>query len=990
MIYSKTIFKGTVILLALLALAGAASAGPAGPTDPTNTVYITTEADFQKLIDSMNLLKSDSNADRSFLDKNYILETDIDMTNITSFTPIGFSKYPFTGTFDGQNHTISDLIYDAGSKSYSGLFGYARGAEIKNLILVNFDIMGYDYIGALAGSTGSTIITNCQVKDSQIYGEDTVGGLIGTVFDNSSVQNPFTYDEHGDLIGTRYLTSSAITDCLSNNVTVSSPSAAGGLIGAVGGDVYFDTANDSYDIIEPKVTGCTVTNASVMGNFGSGGLAGVATFTTFENNKIEGGQVQGVITVGGLVGSAWSVKILNADVGPLNDAPLTVRGVNEENIFRKSTILGVGGLVGGLLNMDQDSNQAESGYNYEIIMENCQVEADVRAVSSYSASTRTLNVSGIGGFIGGIVSFSGMPYSVDLSAIAERAPDFLENAGTAEHILGDFLESSVNVTIRDNHFKGNVSFEKGSDPSVPKSNITGIGGFSGYALFKNVSNCSAEGTIKVDTSDSISALGIGGFSGDMRVSSVNNCSADVDVEVSPLNPSSVPTKFIGGVSGFSGLTLGALLQNSFSEGNVSVTTVHDNSGNDSVKKLVNNVVVTPMTSKIAQLKIAIQRYEKMDTTGWTSDEIEENQKRIAEGKAYLADLNNSSALYKSFDFSSVPQNSAGIGGMSGISLASGITDSYTSGNVDVKGGAAAGTGGFVGWSVFEILDGNFVSGDTTVTGDDGSGTGGLIGLSVLETVQNSYVTGDVEMNGAVTAGGAGGLGGTGGLIGAVFLPDAVSDWFTSNGKTVSDSLVKNSFALNEFVSGTHNAGRVIGAAAAVPNGLANVIASDDVSAWKNITNKLQLDAEQADDSVSGFTAGSETIGGKDITSVQVWGRMNWLSADGSGLKMNDYRDFMLPVFNWQIGQFQADASHLRPSFPDGGGSSGGGGGSGTGNATVVQPSSPGSDTSAGTSGKNSSGFGGTPPAAAVVIVLFFMIAIAAWCYRNVDESEKDR
>ncbi len=977
MIRSKTIYGGAVILLALLAFAGIALADP---VDTDNTVYITNEADFQKLINDMNSLTSDSNADKSFLEKDYILETDIDMTHIADFTPVGFSKYPFTGTFDGQNHTVSNLIYDAGSGSYTGLFGFVRGAEIKNLVLTDFDIMGNDYIGALAGSTGGTVITNCHVKDSQLYGQDTVGGLIGTVFDNSSVQAPRIYDSDDYLIGTYYLTSSAVTDCVSDNVSVSSPSGAGGLIGTVGGDVYFDTVNNSYDILEPRVTGCAVINASVMGNIGSGGLTGAASYTTFENNKIRGGQVQGVMSVGGLVGSAWSIKISDSEVGPLSGSPLTVRGVNGENIFRQSMISGVGGLVGGLLNLDQDHNQVDSGYTYEIIIENCRVEADVRAVSSYSSSGRTLNVSGIGGFIGGAVTFSGMPCTVDFSAVAEHAPDFFEKLDDpTEHVLGDFLTSSVNVTIRDNHFKGNVSFEKGNDPSVPKNNITGIGGFSGYALFKNVSNCSAEGTLKVDTSDSISVLGVGGFSGDMRISSALNCSADVDVEVSPLNPSSVPTKFVGGVGGFSGLILGTLLQDSFSEGNVTVTTVHDNSGNDSVKKLVNGAIVTPMAVKMTQLKTAIQRYEQMDTSGWSVEEVAEHRNKIDEGKKYLAELNNTSALYKSLDFSSIPQNSVGVGGMSGLSLVSGIRNSYTSGNVAVKGDAAAGTGGLVGLSIFEILDGNYVSGDTSVTGNNGSGAGGMVGLSVLEVIRNSYVTGDVEMNGTVDAGSAsGGLGGTGGLVGCLFLPADAGDWFASNGKSGLDYLVENSFALNEFVSGTYNTSRVIGTAAAVPNGLANTIASEEVYAWNNITNKLSLDAAQTIDSVSGFTGGINTVYGKNITSVQVWNKMNWLSADGSGLRMNDFWDFMLPVFDWQDGQFQADASHLRPRFPSGSGG-------GTGNGTAVDTSHPGADAE-----EDDSGFEGAPPAAAVTAVLLFMIAVACWCYRNFDESDKDR
>jgi hypothetical protein len=60
-------------------------------------------------------------------------------TPYTNWEPIGTSRDPFIGSFDGDGHKISNLIINRSGKDIAGLFGYtAAGAMIQNLGLEDF------------------------------------------------------------------------------------------------------------------------------------------------------------------------------------------------------------------------------------------------------------------------------------------------------------------------------------------------------------------------------------------------------------------------------------------------------------------------------------------------------------------------------------------------------------------------------------------------------------------------------------------------------------------------------------------------------------------------------------------------------------------------------------------------------------------------------------------------------------------------------------
>ncbi len=92
------------------------------------------------------------------LDGHYILAADIDLSGV-DFTPIGSYDAPFTGSFDGDGHTVSGLEIQS-AEDYQGLFGVNAGL-IRNLILAeDCRVTGNSYVGGIAGENLGTI-ENC-------------------------------------------------------------------------------------------------------------------------------------------------------------------------------------------------------------------------------------------------------------------------------------------------------------------------------------------------------------------------------------------------------------------------------------------------------------------------------------------------------------------------------------------------------------------------------------------------------------------------------------------------------------------------------------------------------------------------------------------------------------------------------------------------------------------------------------------------------------
>ena len=197
----------------------------------------------------------------------YVLTADIDL-NGKAFTPIGADySHTFSGHFDGQNHTISNLEV-TGSASYAGLFGYTNAA-IGNLTLTGATVTNTaGYTGVLAGYvSGSNTITNCLVKNSSVTGgSNYTGGLVGncaTDVSGCAVADTTVSGTGycGGLFGT---TSKTVKNCYALRVNVTATGDyAGGLTGSGGSGTKVESC-----FARGTVTGGTDYTGGLIGNGG--------------------------------------------------------------------------------------------------------------------------------------------------------------------------------------------------------------------------------------------------------------------------------------------------------------------------------------------------------------------------------------------------------------------------------------------------------------------------------------------------------------------------------------------------------------------------------------------------------------------------------------------------------------------------------------------------------------------------------------------------
>ena len=110
-------------------------------------------------------------------DINITLDTDLTLTG--EWTPIGTESQPYTGTFDGNNYTITGLTVNQ-TRNYVGLIGcIGSNGTVKNVKLENVNITGDGfYVGGVAGTNYGTI-ENCSVDGTLTNYVQYLGGVVG-------------------------------------------------------------------------------------------------------------------------------------------------------------------------------------------------------------------------------------------------------------------------------------------------------------------------------------------------------------------------------------------------------------------------------------------------------------------------------------------------------------------------------------------------------------------------------------------------------------------------------------------------------------------------------------------------------------------------------------------------------------------------------------------------------------------------------------------
>ena len=205
--------------------------------DYANVTYLASPKDMTWFADKVNIEKNSYNG------KTVKVTADIDLSNV-AWTPVGQTgATQFLGTFDGQNHMITNLAIDAtaqtGANYSSGLFGWLNAAVVKNVKIDGATVKGNHNVGVIAGylETSGCTVENCHISNAVVechVANDDANG-----------------DKCGVLVGHAGNAGVAVKNCTATDSAVSAGRDAGQIVGAAKVE---------------NVTGCSATNVTVTAN----------------------------------------------------------------------------------------------------------------------------------------------------------------------------------------------------------------------------------------------------------------------------------------------------------------------------------------------------------------------------------------------------------------------------------------------------------------------------------------------------------------------------------------------------------------------------------------------------------------------------------------------------------------------------------------------------------------------------------------------------
>ncbi len=195
-----------------------------------------------------------------------VLTTNIDLTG-EAWTPIGSESNPYTGTFDGQNHTISGMTIE-NAESYSGLFGNVTGTVRDFTVTGTITITGskaVSKVGGAVGSLGTASVggtvsgVTSKVNITVSAGNDHIGGVVGSMPENSSptvescvyTGNITVTVEAGSVAGVvGYIRTGTIQNCANQGgINTGGNGSVGGILGYCNnGEIYIRNCYNSGSI----------------------------------------------------------------------------------------------------------------------------------------------------------------------------------------------------------------------------------------------------------------------------------------------------------------------------------------------------------------------------------------------------------------------------------------------------------------------------------------------------------------------------------------------------------------------------------------------------------------------------------------------------------------------------------------------------------------------------------------------------------------------
>ncbi|MBA4789199.1 MAG: filamentous hemagglutinin N-terminal domain-containing protein [Rhizobiales bacterium] len=743
------------------------------------------------------------------------------------FLPIGSDIDPFTGTFDGLGHVISNLTIFRPSRDGVGLFGVSL-QSIRNVSLDGGAITGRDATGALAGYAHGTVANSHST--ASVTGAVYVGGLVGvnasaTISGSSSGGAVSGTNYVGGLVGEN----SAAIDTSYATGTVSGQTNVGGLAGNNDGLI-----SRSY------------ASGAVVGVSAVGGLVGTNNFSTI-SQAYALGSVTGTSQVGGLVGlnslgtidMAYATGlVLPAQTDP---ASLFVGGLVGRDIIgtvtasywdMDSTGQTGSGVTSGATGLTSAQARDASSYVGWDFSATWFQTGDLRPIGRWEEAAPVLGVTTISNL-----------HQLQLAA-ANPAGNYLLAADIDASLTGSQSETSSGIWSATG-FQG-----------IGGGGIGGGGtGFTGTFLGAGhvISNLVIDRTAATGDRDHAGlfaqadagavirgvTLEGGAVSGERLVGGLVGFVSDPSVVISDVHVVSMDVSginYVGGLIGRNGIAgngydtfdvSGASITNaSVSGGTVNGESaigglIGESTGGRHSDVSASATVGSSASSQVGGL-IGLSSGETIVRASATGDVTGQAAVGGLIGSLKADNRGHRGTLSDSYATGAVTGHDNNVGGLIGGLGDSDISNVHASGNVTLLllwSGGEHFVGGLVGDGYYGSVTNAYATGSVTMfemgggmCGDGTCAAGGLLGRQVNTNVINSYATGEVGTGVTVTSGGRGYVGGLVGLA-----EGEIRDSYATGSVT----------SLGDCTDGACAAGGLVGRLAG--GSVANAYATGDVS-----------------------------------------------------------------------------------------------------------------------------------------------------------------
>lgn len=301
--------------------------------------------------------------DRNALSYNFVLKNDIDASGLvdakgnSTYNTIGGGNTAFTGTFDGDGHTI------VGLQAKGGIFGkLGSGAVVKNINIASSVFTGNnigDSVGAVAAENNGGSISGISGYGNTIKGSGgSIGGLVGKNYGDISNSNDQSTviagagTVAGGIAGVNGTNADkdkggTIDNVQSNSAVTTGGLSAGQFASNLGGIVgKNELLLNKYNINNVSAHGITGKTGNTQT---SGGIVGTneGRISNAYNESI----IHGSENIGGVAGQNGT-QASNSKLAELNDV------ANAVEIIGDAGSQNVGGLVGM-----QDHSTTNQGRN---------------------------------------------------------------------------------------------------------------------------------------------------------------------------------------------------------------------------------------------------------------------------------------------------------------------------------------------------------------------------------------------------------------------------------------------------------------------------------------------------------------------------------------------------------------------------------------------------------------------------------------------------